>query len=99
MASTPPWIGRSVVRLEDPPLVRGDGRFAADVSFPHQVHMRVVRSQSAHGIVRGIDVSAAMALPGVAAVWTFADVANVPPIDFRLTRIAGLEHYRQRVLA
>ena len=48
----PPWIGRSVERLEDPPLVRGEGSFAADVSFPHQLHMRVVRAQTAHGVIR-----------------------------------------------
>ena len=34
-------------------------------------------------------------LPGVVAVWTFADVADIPPIDFRLTRIEGLAPYRQ----
>ena len=93
------YIGRSVVRLEDPPLVRGEGRFAADVTFPHQLHMRVVRSQSAHGILRAVDASAALALPGVVAVWTHADVADVPPIDFRLTKVAGLDPYRQHVLA
>ena len=93
------FIGRSVPRLEDPPLVRGQGRFAADVSFPHQLHMRVVRSPAAHGLIRAIDTRAARALPGVVAVWTFADVADVPPIDFRLTNIPGLEHYRQTVLA
>ena len=33
------------------------------------------------------------------AVWTAADVADIPPIDFRLSRIEGLEHYRQRLFA
>jgi carbon-monoxide dehydrogenase large subunit len=93
------WIGRSIPRHEDPPLVRGEGRFAADVSFPGQLHMRVVRSQVAHGLIRAIDTSAARAKPGVVAVWTHADVADVPPIDFRLTKIAGLEPYRQTILA
>ena len=36
---------------------------------------------------------------GVHAVWTAADVADIPPIDFRLTRIEGLEPYRQRLFA
>ena len=94
-----PFVGRSIQRHEDPPLVRGEGRFAADVSFPHQLHMRVVRSQVAHGWIRAIDAASAMAIPGVIAVWTFADVADIPPIDFRLTRIAGLEPYRQTILA
>lgn len=86
-------------RHEDPPLVRGEGRFAADVSFPNQLHMRIVRSQVAHGVLRAIDPRPAHSIPGVVAVWTFADVADVPPIDFRLTKVAGLEHYRQTVLS
>jgi CO/xanthine dehydrogenase Mo-binding subunit len=92
-------IGRSVTRLEDPPLLTGAGRFAADVSFPHQLHMRIVRSSYAHARLLAIDTTQARALPGVYAVWTAADVAHVPPIDFRLTRVDGLEHYRQHVLA
>ena len=93
------WIGQSVVRLEDPPLVTGRGRFAADISFPHQLHMRVVRSNHAHGRIISIDTKAARALPGVVAVWTCADVAHVPPIDFREGKIPALEPYRQPVLA
>jgi carbon-monoxide dehydrogenase large subunit/6-hydroxypseudooxynicotine dehydrogenase subunit gamma len=93
------WIGQSVTRLEDPPLVRGRGRFAADISFPHQLHMRVVRANHAHGRIATIDTSAARALPGVAAIWTAADIADVPPIDFREGRIPAFEPYRQPVLA
>ena len=59
------FVGRSVPRLEDPPLVTGRGRFAADVSFPRQLHMRVVRSAYAHGRIAAIDTAPARALPGV----------------------------------
>jgi aerobic carbon-monoxide dehydrogenase large subunit len=93
------WIGQSVTRLEDPPLVKGRGRFAADISFPHQLHMRVVRANHAHGKIVAIDTAAARALPGVMAVWTAADIADVPPIDFREGPIPALEPYRQPVLA
>jgi carbon-monoxide dehydrogenase large subunit/6-hydroxypseudooxynicotine dehydrogenase subunit gamma len=93
------FVGRSVPRLEDGPLVTGRGRFAADVVFPHMLHMRVVRSAFAHGRIVSIDTQPALALPGVVAVWTFADVADIPPIDFRLTRIEGLAPYRQTILA
>jgi aerobic carbon-monoxide dehydrogenase large subunit len=93
------FVGRSVPRLEDRPLVTGRGRFAADVSFPRQLHMRIVRSAFAHGRIKAIDVAPALALPGVFAVWTSGDIADVPPIDFRLTRVEGLEPYRQHVLA
>src|SRR5581483_4852719 len=93
------FVGRSVPRLEDRPLLTGWGRFAADISFPQQLHMRVVRSNFAHGRIRSIDASAALAKAGVQAVWTAADVADIPPIDFRLTKLEGLAPYRQRLFA
>jgi aerobic carbon-monoxide dehydrogenase large subunit len=93
------FVGRSVTRLEDRPLVTGQGRFAGDISFAHQVHMRVVRSAHAHGRLVSVDTAAARAAPGVVAIWTAADVAGIPPIDFRLTRIEGLDPYRQPILA
>src|SRR5690349_8666262 len=92
-------VGKSVSRLEDAPLVTGRGRFAADIAFPHMLHMRVVRSSHAHGRIVTIDAAAARSAPGVVAVWTFADIAEIPPIDFRLTRIEGLVAYRQTILA
>src|SRR5260221_14317358 len=93
------FVGRWVTRAGDRPLVRGRGAFAADIAFPHMLHMRVVRSGHAHGRIMSIDASAALAMAGVAAVWTSADVSEVPPIDFRLTRIEGLAPYRQPILA
>jgi aerobic carbon-monoxide dehydrogenase large subunit len=93
------FIGRSVPRLEDRPLLTGKAAFAADISFPHQLAMRVVRSPYAHGKILKIEIAQALAAPGVHAVWTAADVSDIPPIDFRLTRIDGLEPYRQHVLA
>jgi len=94
-----PFVGRSVPRLEDRPLLLGQGRFAADISFPGQWTMRVVRSAVAHGTLKSIDASAALALPGVHAVWTHTQVAHLPPIPFRLTGLTALEPYRQPVLA
>ena len=93
------YIGRSVPRLEDRPLLRGEGRFAADINFAEQWTMRVVRSPVAHGKIESIDAGAALALPGVHAVWTYKDIAHIPPIGFRLTGLASLEPYRQTVLA
>jgi CO/xanthine dehydrogenase Mo-binding subunit len=93
------FIGRPVTRLEDRPLLTGRGRFAADISLPGQLHMRVVRSAVAHGKILSIDTAAALALPSVHAVWTADDVAHIPPIGFRLTGLIELEPYRQFVLA
>src|SRR5437764_14996267 len=68
-------IGQPVKRSEDPKLVRGEGRFTDDVALPGQAYAVMVRSRHAHGVIRGIDVAAARALPGVLGVYTGADLA------------------------
>jgi carbon-monoxide dehydrogenase large subunit len=95
----PGLVGKSVLRKEDGPLLRGQGRFAADINFPNQLHMRVVRSTYAHGRIVSVDLAPALAIPGVVAAWSFKDVADIPPIDFRLTRLEQLAAYRQTILA
>jgi CO/xanthine dehydrogenase Mo-binding subunit len=92
-------IGAPVTRLEDPPLLVGRGRFADDISFAGQLHMRVVRSPYAHARIAAVDAARARAAPGVAAVWTAADVTGLPPILMRATSYQGLDPYRQPVLA
>jgi aerobic carbon-monoxide dehydrogenase large subunit len=93
------WIGQSVERLEDPPLVTGRARFAGDINFARQLHMRVVRSNHAHANITSIYTDSARLLPGVVAVWTAEDIADIPPIDFREGPIEKLAPYRQPVLA
>jgi carbon-monoxide dehydrogenase large subunit len=93
-------LGHAVPRIEDLPLVTGRGRFAGDINFPQQLHMRIVRSAHAHGRIVSIDTSTAAALPGVVAVWTNADIAELSPIDFRADKSAeGLKPFRQPALA
>ena len=92
-------LGTSVKRLEDPPLLRGTGCFAADINLPDQVHMRVVRAGMAHARVVAIHTAEALAVPGVVAIWTGADVASIPPIGFRQMGLTELEAYRQPILA
>jgi carbon-monoxide dehydrogenase large subunit len=92
-------IGASVTRLEDAPLVRGRGLFAADVSFPFQLHMRVVRSPAAHARIGAIEIAEARSAPGVVAIWTGRDLADLAPIDFRDDRVEKLVPYRQPILA
>jgi len=99
MSAKQKFIGRSVPRLEDRTLLLGRGRFAADISFPGQWHMRMVRSPVAYGRIKSINSGPALKLPGVHAVWTYANVAHIPPIPFRLTGLKQLEPYRQPVLA
>src|SRR5260221_5077520 len=92
-------IGRWVRRLEDEPLLLGQGRFTDDIGFPNQLHTRVVRSEHGHGRVAAIEIAAACSLAGVVAVWTGADIKDLPPIDFRDPAAEALKPYRQPALA
>src|SRR5262245_34651199 len=69
-------IGQPVLRKEDPMLVRGEGRFTDDLSLFDQAHAVMVRSPNAHGVIRGIDATAARAMPGVLEVIVGADLAT-----------------------
>jgi len=99
MSAKQKFVGRSVPRLEDRPLLTGQGRFAADISFAGQWTMRIVRSPIAHARIKSIESSVALKLPGVHAIWTHKDIAQIPPIPFRLTGLKQLEPYRQPILA
>ena len=68
-------IGRSVLRLEDARFLLGQGRFVADIDVAGQLWGHVLRSPHAHAVIRGIDATAARALPGVNGVFTAADLA------------------------
>src|SRR5271169_3864066 len=68
-------VGQPVRRKEDDTLLRGKGKYTDDFSLPGQAYAWIVRSSHAHGIIRGIDISAASAMPGVLGVWTGADLA------------------------
>ena len=93
-------IGESVPRLEDRALLTGTGRFAGDQNFEGQLHMRVVRATVAHGRILSITTEDAAAMPGVFAIWTGADVADVPPINLRPgSALQDLEKCRQHILA
>jgi carbon-monoxide dehydrogenase large subunit len=75
-------IGQPVLRVEDPKLLRGQGRYTDDVNIPGQAYAFMVRSRYAHGKISKIDVAGARAMPGVLGVYTAADLAaaGVNPI-------------------
>src|SRR3984957_18973922 len=99
-ASARSVLGHPVTRIEDLPLVTGQGRYAGDIDFPHQLHMRVVRAARAHGRIVSIDTVAARALPGVIAVWTNADIPALSPIVSRADKPSeALKPFRQPALA
>jgi len=70
-------IGASLRRVEDAALLRGAGRFLDDHGAPELLSLAFVRSPHPHARIDGIDASAALALPGVVAVLTLADLDGV----------------------
>jgi 2-furoyl-CoA dehydrogenase large subunit len=71
------WVGRSLERVEDEALLRGEGRFIDDLEpVPHAWHAAIVRSQLAHARVV-VDPTAALAVDGVRGVLTGEDVVRL----------------------
>jgi aerobic carbon-monoxide dehydrogenase large subunit len=68
------YIGRSMKRREDPPLLQGQGRYAADNHAPNTVHMAVRRAGVPHGDGLEIDVSPALDMPGVVGAWAVGEL-------------------------
>ncbi len=87
------------LRREDSRLLRGVASYVADVHVPDALSAAMVRSSFAYGAIRSVDVSGALAVPGVHAVMTAADL----PVDIRIPmrRAArdGMEDRLQPVLA
>ena len=73
----PRLIGTRLLRLEDPPLLTGRGRFVDDIELPGLLHAAFVRSPHPHAAIRRIALAAARALPGVHGVLCLADLAPV----------------------
>jgi len=74
--------GKTVRRIEDPVLVAGLGRFTDDVTLPGQAHLVFLRSPQAHARIVSVDTADALAVSGVIAVITGADLlrAGVKPM-------------------
>ena len=75
-ASEPRYVGRRVRRVEDPALLRGEGKYLDDIKIAGMLHAAFVRSPHAHALIDAIDVGAAGAMPGVVAVFTAPDLAR-----------------------
>jgi 2-furoyl-CoA dehydrogenase large subunit len=72
------WTGQSLERVEDAALLTGRGRFIDDLGVrPGTLHAAILRSPHAHADILSVDVAAAAAMPGVAAVITGRDLARL----------------------
>jgi aerobic carbon-monoxide dehydrogenase large subunit len=93
-------IGQPVPRFEDPRLVKGGGRYVADMTFPGMAFGYVLRSPHAHAHIRSIDTAKARAAPGVLAVITGADYRGAGfgdlPVPGGLKRRDGASGYKPR---
>ena len=72
------YVGKNIPRNDGFDKATGLGQFTMDVSMPHMLYARVLRSPYAHAKVVKIDTSAAEALPGVVTVCTFENTTNKP---------------------
>ncbi len=86
-------------RKEDPRLLRGHGRYVADIEPPGTLHAAIVRSPHAHARVLAIRAEAARALPGVQAVLLPSDVSDIGAIPVRVHPLPELVPFLQRPLA
>jgi len=83
-------IGQPIRRPDAPPKVTGETLYPADLYMDGMLHIKVLWSDRPHARLLGVDASAALALPGVVAVFTAADV---PVNEF------GIEEMDEHVLA
>ncbi|HEX2091989.1 MAG TPA: xanthine dehydrogenase family protein molybdopterin-binding subunit [Longimicrobiaceae bacterium] len=70
------YVGERVARNEDRRLLTGRAMFVDDVQLPGMLHVAFLRSDHAHALLRGVDVSAALERPGVVAVFTADDLGD-----------------------
>ncbi len=70
-------IGASTKRREDVRFLTGKGRYTDDINLRGQAYVHFLRSDVAHGKIKGIETSAAEAMPGVLRIFTGADFASV----------------------
>ena len=77
MSTTNGLIGKSVKRVEDKRFITGHGNYVDNIILPGQTHAAFLRSDYAHAKIVSVDVTGAKAMPGVVAIYTGADVADV----------------------
>lgn len=71
------YVGQRVKRTEDPRLIKGLAHYVDDIKLPDTLYVSFVRSVYAHARIKNIDTTEALKAPGVVAVYTGKDVANI----------------------
>jgi carbon-monoxide dehydrogenase large subunit len=78
---SPGLMGRRMLRVEDAALLRGRGHFVDDIRLPGLLHAAFFRSPFAHARVTKLDLAKARKLPGVRAVFAYADLRGFLTCD------------------
>jgi len=78
-AVTTPSIGQSVRRKEDARLLTGATNWTDNIQLPGALHMQFVRSPYAHARITRIDLAPALAMPGVVAAFSAAELGDDNP--------------------
>lgn len=91
-------IGKRIRRKEDPRLITGTATYVEDVKMPGMHHAVIVRSPHAAATLTSVNIDAARSMPGVVAVFTGADVANVASLPCGAS-LPGLRVPDHKVLA
>ena len=94
-------LGTRVLRIEDPRFLTTGGVYTEDVrdeQLAGACHVFFVRSPVAHALVRGVDVSGALAAPGVIAAYTAASLDGLPEVTPMMPRLLN-QQMRHRLLA
>jgi carbon-monoxide dehydrogenase large subunit len=97
MAGSGSILGNAVLRLEDPTLLTGDGKYVDDLVENGMLYVGLVRSPVAHGTIRSVDLGDADTMPGVVAVFHAGNDLGMPamqgfpmlPPDFNRPIFAG----------
>jgi carbon-monoxide dehydrogenase large subunit len=92
-------IGSAVRRVEDPRLITGAATYIGDLVPTGLLHAAFVRSAHAHARITNVDLSAARAVPGVAAVFTGADVNDAFKALPGASAIEGAKNPKRTILA
>lgn len=70
-------LGTRRLRKEDPALLTGEAKYTNDLNIPGALHLALVRSPYAHARILSVDLSAALAMPGVVAAYSGADLMSL----------------------
>ena len=91
MATRTRAIGAPIKRKEDPRLITGEAKYLDDVQLTGLTYAAILRSPYAHAKIKRINTEKAKSHPGVVAVFTGEDFKDLPPLPFKLLRIAFLK--------